>query len=102
MLLSFAISHGITGLWMDAICYFFAYKLLGKTFLKNAIFASFGFSMFYNIYEYFGYVIPSLDGYPISASVLGWLVVGLGVGIILISSYVVEKIHASKEKVAVV
>lgn len=152
------ISPGITGLWMDAICYFFAYKLLGKTFLKNAIFASFGFSMFYNIYEYFGYVLPSLDGYPISAAVLGGLIVGLGVGIILkaggasggddalaliisklskckiskayfladfvvlmlsltyisadkiicsllsvsISSYVVGKIHASKEKVAVV
>lgn len=77
------ISPGITGIWMDIACYFFAYKLLGKTFLKNAIIGSFGFSMFYNIYEYFGYAIPSLDGYPLFASISGGLVVGIGVGLII-------------------
>ena len=79
----FNISPGISGLWMDALCYFFAFKLLGKTFLKNAIIGSFGFSMFYNIYEYFGHVVPDLSGYPIFAAILGGLVVGFGVGLII-------------------
>lgn len=77
------ISPGITGICIDSICYLIGLKVLGKVFLKNALIASIGFSFFYNIYERFGYVIPNLSGYPIVASILGGIFVGIGVGLIV-------------------
>ena len=79
----FGISPGISGLCMDALCYLIGYKLLGKTFLKYALTASLGFSVFYNILERFGYVIPDLSSHPLAAAVLGGIFVGVGVGLIV-------------------
>lgn len=77
------ISPGITGICLDSLCYFFGYKFLGKEFLKNALVASVGFSLFYNIYEQIGYVIPDLSGKPLLAAILGGLFVGIGVGLVV-------------------
>ena len=56
----FGISPGISGLLMDATCYLIGLKLLGKAFLKNALFASAGFSLSYNVFERIGYLLPDL------------------------------------------
>ena len=77
------ISPGITGLILDSLCYFIAFKLLGKDFLKNALIASFGFSFFYSIYEHFGYVLPDLSNSPLLAAILGGVLVGIGVGLVV-------------------
>lgn len=79
----FGITPGITGLCIDSLCYFFGYKLLGKEFLKNAVVASVGFSVFYNLYEHFGYVIPNLSNMPLLAAIAGGLFVGIGVGLVV-------------------
>ena len=77
------ITPGITGLCIDSICYFLGYRLLGKEFLKNAVVASVGFSVFYNLYEYFGYVLPNLINMPLLAAIAGGLFVGIGVGLVV-------------------
>lgn len=79
----FGSTPGITGLCLDGLCYFLGYKILGKAFLKNALFASVGFSLFYNLFEQFGYLIPDLSGKPLIAALVGSLFVGVGVGIVV-------------------
>lgn len=79
----FGISPGISGICMDILCYIVGYKMLGKAFLVNALFASCGFSLFYNIYESFGHVLPNLSSMPLLAAILGGLFVGVGVGIVV-------------------
>ncbi len=77
------ITPGITGFILDGLCYFIGYRLLGKAFLKNALCASLGFSLFYNIFEAIGYMFPDLSSMPLLAAVCGSLFVGLGVGIVV-------------------
>lgn len=77
------LSPGITGPCMDILCYLIGYRLLGKDFLKNALLASGGFFLFYNCYEYFGYLLPSFEAYPLLAAITGGLFVGVGVGIVV-------------------
>lgn len=79
----FGISPGISGLCMDTLCYIVGYRLLGTSFLKNAIVASVGFSAFYNVFELFDYTLPNLSGVPLAASIMGGLFVGVGVGIVV-------------------
>lgn len=79
----FGISPGISGIILDSLCYFFGYRLLGKQFLKNALVASMGFSLFYNIYEHFGYVLPNFGETPVIAAIIGGIFVGVGVGLVV-------------------
>ena len=79
----FGISPGISGLLMDATCYLIGLKLLGKAFLKNALFASAGFSLSSNVFERIGYLLPDLTELPLPAALLGGLFVGVGVGIVV-------------------
>ena len=79
----FGITPGITGFLMDATSYLLGAKLLGKAFLKNAVFASAGFSLWYNIYEHFGYVLPDLSPWPLLAALVGGSLVGVGVGLVV-------------------
>ncbi len=77
------ISPGISGFLMDMTCYAVGFRLLGKAFLKNAVVASCGFSFFYNLFEYWGPVLPSLADMPLFAALLGGLFVGVGVGLVV-------------------
>lgn len=79
----FHITPGISGFVLDATCYFLGFRLLGKAFLKNALVASAGFSLFYNLYEWMGPVLPDLSPYPLAAALLGSLFVGIGVGLVV-------------------
>lgn len=79
----FGITPGISGLVMDVTCYLIGFRLLGKAFLKNAIFSSIGFSLCYNLYEAHGYVLPNLGGTPLFAAVVGGIFVGVGVGLVV-------------------
>ena len=79
----FGISPSITGIVMDFTCYFIGWKILGNSFLKNAVFASCCFSLSYRIWEHFGYIVPDLSSRPLAAALLGALFVGTGVGIVV-------------------
>lgn len=76
-------SPGVTSFFLNAICYLVGLRLLGRAFLKNAVVASVGFSLFYRLFEHWGYVLPDLTPWPLAASLLGGLLVGVGVGLVV-------------------
>ncbi len=79
----FGITPGITGIIIDTTCYILGCRILGKSFLKYALISSAGFSLFYNIFEHIGYMLPDLSEFPIIAAIAGGCFVGIGVGIIV-------------------
>ena len=79
----FKISPSITGVILDFSCYFIGWRMLGNKFLKNAVFSTVCFSLWYRLWEYIGYVIPNLSSYQLAASLVGAVFVGVGVGIVV-------------------
>ena len=79
----FKISPSITGVILDFSCYFIGWRMLGNKFLKNAVFSTVCFSLWYRLWEYMGYVIPNLSSYQLVASLVGAVFVGVGVGIVV-------------------
>ena len=79
----FGISPGVSGIVMDLTCYAVGFGLLGKTFLVNAVIASCGFSLFYNLFELFPPLLPDLSSLPLVAAVAGACFVGVGVGLVV-------------------
>ena len=79
----FKISPSISGIVMDFTCYFIGWRVLGNSFLKNAMFASCCFSLSYRVWESTGYILPSFADKPLIAAILGAVFVGVGVGIVV-------------------
>ena len=79
----FDISPSVSGIVLDLTCYFIGWRLLGNSFLKNAVFASCCFSLSYRVWEHLGYIIPDLSQHQLIAAVVGALFVGIGVGIVV-------------------
>lgn len=77
----FQISPSITSFLFNAICYLTAWKILGKSFLIYSVISSVGFSIFYSLVERMGPFFPEIGNYPLLASVLGALFVGIGCGL---------------------
>lgn len=77
----FGISPAVTGLVLNAVCYWMGWRLLGKEFIGYSIIAGGGFSLFYALFEQFDPIWPQLAQYPLLAAVLGALFVGIGVGL---------------------
>lgn len=77
------ISPGIFSFLLDMTCYALGFKLLGAAFLKNAIFASTAYALFFRLWEHIGYVLPSFADRPFLAALLGGLFVGIGAGLIV-------------------
>ena len=79
----FGISPSVSGIVMDFTCYFIGWRVLGNSFLKNAMFASCCFSFSYRVWETVGFILPSFADRPLAAAILGALFVGVGVGIVV-------------------
>ncbi len=79
------VSPALSGFIMNAACYAFAIKTFGKKFLVYSAVACGGFSLFYAILECFNPFFPHLKEYPLLASILGALFVGVGVGLCLLA-----------------
>ena len=79
----FKISPSITGVILDFTCYFIGWRMLGNIFLKNAVFSTCCFSLWYRLWENMGFVIPDLSSLPLVAAVVGAVFVGVGVGIVV-------------------
>ena len=77
----FGISPAVSGIVLDAVCYFIGWKVLGGEFLLYSAVSAGGFSLFYALFERFPPILPNLTPYPLEASVLGALFVGVGVGL---------------------
>lgn len=77
----FDISPAVSGFVLNAACYIFGWFVLGKNFVLFSAVAGGGFSVFYAICELFPPIWPQIADYPLLASILGAVFVGVGVGI---------------------
>lgn len=77
----FSISPSVSGFLLSGLCYLIGWKTLGKSFLLHSVFAAGGFSIAYRICEQFPPFWPEIVNYPLLASVLGAVFVGIGTGI---------------------
>ena len=77
----FEISPAISGFIMNLVCYAFGFKVLGKNFIMYSVISSAGFSLTYFVCEQFPRIYPQIGEYPIIASVIGGIFVGVGCGL---------------------
>lgn len=75
------ISPAVSGLVLNAACYLFGWRVLGRDFILYSAVAGGGFSLFYAVFEQFPPLWPQLAQQPFAAAVLGAVFVGVGVGI---------------------
>lgn len=75
------LSPALTGLIMNAICYYIGWRLLGWELILYSAIAGSGFSFFYSIFEQFPPIYPPLANLPFVAAILGAFFVGIGVGL---------------------
>lgn len=76
-----SISPAVSGLILNAACYLFGWRVLGRDFILYSLVAGGGFSLFYAVFEQFPPLWPQLAQSPFAAAVLGAVFVGVGVGI---------------------
>lgn len=77
----FHISPAVTGFVLNAACYLFGAKQLGREFIFYSVFSTAGFSLTYKVCEQFEPLWPQLYEMPLLASVAGALFVGIGAGL---------------------
>ena len=77
----FHISPALSGLIINALCYLFGWRTLGKPFLFYSALSALGFSLTYWICEQFPPLYPQLAEYPLAAAMLGAVFVGIGCGL---------------------
>ena len=77
----FSLSPSLTGLILNALCYFMGWRLLGRRFLFYSAVSSLGFSLFYWICEQFDPLFPQLAHMPLTAALTGAIFVGVGAGL---------------------
>lgn len=75
------ISPAVSGFLLNGICYLIGWRTLGKEFIAYSLIAAVGFSLGYGICEQFPPLWPEIGGYPLLASVVGALFIGIGAGI---------------------
>ena len=77
----FKVSPAISGFIMNAACYLFGWKVLGRKFIIYSFVAGGSFSVFYAIFEQFEPLWPQLADMPFTAVIIGAVFVGVGVGL---------------------
>lgn len=79
----FGIDQAIVNIILNFALYFIGIFLLGKSFLKKAIFSTLLYSLFWKFFAYIGPIIPSMEAYPLLAAVVGGLFIGAGCGLVV-------------------
>lgn len=77
----FNLSPSVSGFVLNAACYIGGFKVLGREFAVYSVVAGLGFSLFYAICEAFPPLFPEIASYPLAASIIGAMFVGIGVGL---------------------
>ncbi len=75
-----SLSPALTGFLMNALCYLFGWKLLGRDFIAYSVIAGGGFSVFYALFDLLPPLFPTFSEQPLFAALLGAVFVGVGVG----------------------
>ena len=77
----FHVSPAVTNAVLNAACYLFGWRMLGREFVIYSLISTAGFSGAYRIFEQFPPLWPNLYETPLLAALLGALFVGLGAGL---------------------
>ena len=77
----FGLSPAITSFVLNSSCYLLGWKTLGKSFVGYSLVAAFGYSVTYALCQQFPPLWPGIAGWPLLASILGALFIGIGAGI---------------------
>ena len=77
----FAISPAISALVLNAACYLFGWRTLGKGFLKYSILCGVAYSVFYAALEPFAPLWPGLVASPLWSAIVGAVFIGVGAGL---------------------
>lgn len=77
----FSITPAISSFVFNAVCYLIGFKILGRKFIIYSAFATIGFSVSYKIFELFPPIYPNIYEYPLIASIIGAIFVGVTIGI---------------------
>lgn len=77
----FSISPAVSSFILNAACYIFGWRTLGKEFIGYSFVAACGYSIGYWVWEQFPPLWPGIVRYPLLAAVLGALFIGIGAGL---------------------
>ena len=75
------ISPAISSFLLNAACFLFGFRVLGKKFIVSSFIAALGYSVGYGICEQFPPLWPEIVQYPLFAAILGALFIGIGAGL---------------------
>ncbi len=75
------ISPAISTTVLNLLCYLLGFRVLGRTFVVYSAVTTAGFSLSYAIFEQFPPLFPTIGEYPLLASLVGALFVGISCGI---------------------
>ena len=76
-----SLSPALTGLVLNALCYLFGWRSLGREFIAYSVVAGGGFSLFYALFERIPPLFSTISEHPLLAALIGALFVGIGVGL---------------------
>lgn len=79
----FGLPPGLVSPVLDILCYWAAFRALGKNFLKLSLLSSLSLAGFFTLWEQFPPLLPNLTDLPLAAAILGGLFVGVGVGLVV-------------------
>lgn len=77
----FSLSPAVSGFLLNGACYLLGWRTLGREFIGYSLIAALGFSVGYGIFEQFPPLWPEISGYPMAASAIGALFIGIGAGL---------------------
>ncbi len=77
----FAVSPALSALVLNAACYLFGWRTLGRDFLLYSIFCGVAYSMFYALLEPFAPLWPELVESPVGSAIVGAVFIGVGAGL---------------------
>lgn len=75
------LTPAISSLILNAVCFAFGWKVLGRGFLMYSLLACGAYSLFYAVLEPFAPLWPAIVESPLLAALLGALFVGIGAGL---------------------
>ncbi len=76
-----SLSPALTGFVLNALCYLFGWRSLGREFVGYSVLAGVGFSAFYALFDLLPPLFPTISEHPLLAALVGAVFVGVGAGL---------------------
>jgi len=77
------ITPGIVSPVLDILCYVFAFRSLGRDFLKVSFVSTLSLMGFFFLWEQVPPMLPDLSAHPLIAALAGGVLVGTGAGLVI-------------------